>query len=185
MSSSSRRTTTAVLRKKQHGRSRGQTGSAATGAGLLSGAPHELVSRRSDPLQNYSSDIQPHSMPRQRHKKHAVSGLTFGSLPYTVLCVCAPSVVAERRHYFMQELLPSVQADRHLVRGDLHCIVGQQDMLDPASPPGQRTLGYFFFKGKACAVTRLVAQHAMQQEQNGIGQETSLSGGTHSTPAGG
>ena len=35
-------------------------------------------------------------------------------------------------------------ADRHLlVGGDFNCIAGQQDMLDPASPPGQRTLGYW------------------------------------------
>ncbi|CAL8465446.1 g4982 [Coccomyxa elongata] len=42
------------------------------------------------------------------------------------------------------ELLPSLPADRQLlVGGDFNCIAGQQDMLDPASPPGQRTLGYW------------------------------------------
>ena len=46
-------------------------------------------------------------------------------------------------------------------------------------------LFFFFFEGKACAGTRLEAQHAMQQVQHGIFQETSLSGGTHSTPTGG
>ena len=59
--------------------------------------------------------------------------------------------------------------------------------------PGTPNLGsrstpfffFFFFEGKACAVTRLEAQHAMQQVQHGICQETSLSGGTHSTPTGG
>ena len=69
---------------------------------------------------------------------------TFGGLPYTVVCVCAPSVAADRPQYFTQELFPSMPADRHLlVGGDFNCIAGQQDMLDPASPPGQRTLGYW------------------------------------------
>ena len=69
---------------------------------------------------------------------------TFGGLPYTVVCVYAPSVAADRPQYFTQELFPSMPADRHLlVGGDFNCIAGQQDMLDPASPPGQRTLGYW------------------------------------------
>ena len=69
---------------------------------------------------------------------------TFSGQPYTVVSVYAPAVAAERPHYFMQELLPSLPADRHLlVGGDFNCIAGQQDMLDPAGEPGQRTQGYW------------------------------------------
>ncbi|CAL8472191.1 g11733 [Coccomyxa elongata] len=69
---------------------------------------------------------------------------TFGGLPYTAVCVYASSVAAERPHYLTQELLPSTRADHHLlVGGDFNCIAGQQDVLDPASLPGQRTLGYW------------------------------------------
>ncbi|CAL8468448.1 g7988 [Coccomyxa elongata] len=69
---------------------------------------------------------------------------TFSGLPYTAVCVYAPSVATDRPHYYTQELLPSLPPDRHLlVGGDFNCIAGQQDMLDPASPPGQRTLGYW------------------------------------------
>ncbi|CAL8462154.1 g1685 [Coccomyxa elongata] len=42
---------------------------------------------------------------------------TFSGLPYTVVCVYAPSVAAERQHYFTQELLPHIPADRHLLVG--------------------------------------------------------------------
>ncbi len=69
---------------------------------------------------------------------------TFGGHPYTAGCVYAPAVTAERPAYFMQELLPSLPADRSLlVGGDFNCIAGQQDMLDAADHPGQRTQGYW------------------------------------------
>ncbi|CAL8466115.1 g5651 [Coccomyxa elongata] len=65
---------------------------------------------------------------------------TFGDLLYTVVCVYAPSVIAGRPYYFTQELLPSILADRHLlVNGDFNCITDSRT----ASPPGQRTLGYW------------------------------------------
>ena len=74
----------------------------------------------------------------------ATVDFTFGALPYTVVCVYAPSGAADRPQYFTQELFPSMPADRHLlVGGDFNCIAGKQDMLDPASPHGQRTLGYW------------------------------------------
>ncbi|BDA40490.1 Transposon TX1 uncharacterized 149 kDa protein [Coccomyxa sp. Obi] len=63
---------------------------------------------------------------------------------YTVASVYAPAVAAERPAYFMQELPPSLPADRSLlVGGDFKCIAGQQDMLDAAGQPGQRTQGYW------------------------------------------
>ncbi|BDA49663.1 LINE-1 retrotransposable element ORF2 protein [Coccomyxa sp. Obi] len=69
---------------------------------------------------------------------------TFGGHSYTVASVYAPAVAAERPAYFMQELLPSLPADRSLlVGGDFNCIAGQQDMLDAAGQPGQRTQGYW------------------------------------------
>ncbi|CAL8467227.1 g6763 [Coccomyxa elongata] len=69
---------------------------------------------------------------------------TFSGLPYTAVCVYAPSVATDRPHYCTQELLPSLPPDRHLLGGgDFNCIAGQQDMLDSASPTGQRTLGYW------------------------------------------
>ena len=58
------------------------------------------------------------------------------------MCVYAPSVASERPHYYTQELLSSIPANRHLlVGGNFNCIAGEQDMLDPE--PGQRTLGYW------------------------------------------
>ncbi|BDA40482.1 hypothetical protein COCOBI_01-1350 [Coccomyxa sp. Obi] len=61
-----------------------------------------------------------------------------------VASVYAPAVAAERPAYFMQEFLPSIPADRSLlVGGDFNCIAGQQDMLDAAGQPGQRTQGYW------------------------------------------
>ncbi len=54
----------------------------------------------------------------------------------------------------------------------------------PHSPACSCTSEFFKFEGKTCAVIRLGAQHAMQQVQYGIVQETSLSGGTHSNPSG-
>lgn len=55
--------------------------------------------------------------------------LTHTGLPYTVVSVYAPAVAAERQAYFLQELLPSLPADRHLIMGgDFNCIAGQQDL---------------------------------------------------------
>ena len=45
-----------------------------------------------------------------------------------------------RPHYYTQELLTSLPADKQLlVGGDINCIAGQQDMLDPAGQPDQWT----------------------------------------------
>ena len=69
---------------------------------------------------------------------------TFCGQPYTMVSVYAPAAAAERPQYYTQELLPSLQADRHLlVGGDFNCIAGQQDMLNPTGQPGQRTQGYW------------------------------------------
>ncbi|CAL8466242.1 g5778 [Coccomyxa elongata] len=47
--------------------------------------------------------------------------------PYTVVCVYAPSVAAERPPYFTQFMLPSIPADRHLfLGGDFNFIAGQR-----------------------------------------------------------
>ena len=128
--------------QERYGRRRGQTGSASTGASLLSGAPTRVRHRHSDPLQIYSQDIQPHSTPQQRHRTHAFSGLHFQwSLPYTVVCVHAPSV-QNGRTITRKSCSPAYQVIATFSFGeDFNCIAGQQDMLDPASPPGQRTLG--------------------------------------------
>ncbi len=69
---------------------------------------------------------------------------TFSGQPYTVACIYAPAAAAERSHYYTQELLTSLPADRQLLVGrDFNCIAGKQDMLDPAGQAGQRTHGYW------------------------------------------
>ena len=69
---------------------------------------------------------------------------TFSKQPYTVACFYAPAAAAERPHYYTQELLTSLPADRQLlVGGHFNCIAGQQDMLDPAGQLDKRTQGYW------------------------------------------
>ncbi|BDA48792.1 probable transposon TX1 uncharacterized 149 kDa protein [Coccomyxa sp. Obi] len=142
-SSSSRRPTTAPSKKERHGRKKGLTDSAPTGTDPHSGAitPPSLVAILFRHTADTSAVTVRHSSATGRT---LLVDFTFGGHSYTVASVYAPAVAAERPAYFMQELLPSLPADRSLlVGGDFNCIAGQQDMLDAAGRPGQRTQGYW------------------------------------------
>ncbi len=77
-------------------------------------------------------------------RTHAVSELHF-RWPTLHGRVRARSLIVFRSAALQAGLLPSIPGDRHLllVGGDFSCIVGQQDVPDPASPPRQTTLGYW------------------------------------------
>ncbi|BDA46023.1 probable transposon TX1 uncharacterized 149 kDa protein [Coccomyxa sp. Obi] len=148
-SSSSRRPTTAPQKKiKKEGAAwaqEGPDGFRSNWNGPAFGCHHTSQSRGVAILFRQTADT---SAVTVRHSsatgRTLLVDFAFGGHSYTVASVYAPAVAAERPAYFMQELLPSLPADRSLlVGGDFNCIAGQHDMLDAAGQPGQRTQGYW------------------------------------------